>query len=69
MVYPAFLHEELLDEGPAAQTVEGLEYFQDKIQFRLRPELTGLKIWLHWRLRPQAGGAQDKFLLAPRSAA
>jgi len=25
----AFLHEELLDEGPAAQTVDGLEFFQD----------------------------------------
>ena len=25
----AFLHEELLDEGPAAQTVDCLEFFQD----------------------------------------
>ena len=25
----AFLHEELLDAGPAAQTVDGLEFFQD----------------------------------------
>jgi len=25
----AFLHEELLDEGPAAQRVDGLEFFQD----------------------------------------
>jgi hypothetical protein len=25
----AFLHEELLDEGPVAQTVGGLEFFQD----------------------------------------
>jgi hypothetical protein len=25
----AFLHEELLDEEPAAQTVDGLEFFQD----------------------------------------
>ena len=25
----AFLHEELLDEGPAAQTAGGLEFFQD----------------------------------------
>ena len=25
----AFLHEELLDEGPAAQTVDGSEFFQD----------------------------------------
>ena len=25
----AFLHEELLDEGPAAETVDGLEFFQD----------------------------------------
>ena len=25
----AFLHEEMLDERPAAQTVNGLEFFQD----------------------------------------
>jgi hypothetical protein len=25
----SFLHEELLDDGPAAQTVDGLEFFQD----------------------------------------
>ena len=25
----ALLHEELLDEGPAALTVDGLEFFQD----------------------------------------
>jgi len=25
----AFLHEELLDEGPVAQTLGGLEFFQD----------------------------------------
>src|SRR6266851_8299631 len=84
----AFLHEELLDAGPAAQTVDALEFFQDLlalaaqfsgsgtgglhqamlylnryiIQLRLRPGLIGLKIWLHWRLRPQAfqpAGSRD----------
>jgi len=27
--YPRVSYEELLDEGPAAQTVDGLEFFQD----------------------------------------